>query len=51
MRKKHWQLFSCLKSLKGGGAGDLTCRSEPEYQWTINDNHEMEAIYGKEKKY
>ena len=44
-------LLDCLKSLKGGGADDLTCRSEEEYQWIINDNHEMEAIYGKEKKY
>ncbi len=29
----------------------MTYRSEAEHQWTINDNHEMEAIYGKEKKY
>ena len=51
MRKSIGSFFSCLKSLKGGGADDLTCRNEAEYQWTVNDNHEKETIYGKEKKY
>ena len=51
MRKSIGSFFSCLKSQKGGGAGDLTCRSEAEYQWIVNDNHEKETIYGKEKKY
>ncbi len=32
MRKSIGSFFLCLKSLKGGGAGDLTCRSESPYR-------------------
>ena len=27
----------------------MTCRNEAEYQWTVNDNHEKETIYGKKR--